>query len=94
MNLISWHQPNNLINHHGWVDQNIEHSKKIESQEKLGIVFLWEDHFVYGQGIQYCKEKELDANDDNLGVSIEVDEHCWVVDYKVAIFDLVSENLL
>lgn len=75
MNLLREAKADDLINHHSGVGDNINKSKKIESEEKLGVVMFGENHFVDSKRSEYSKEEQLYTDDGNLGVSIEANEH-------------------
>lgn len=77
MNLLWEAKADDLINHHSGVGDNINKSKKIESEEKLGVVMLGANHFVDSKRSEYNKEEQLYTDDGNLGVSIEANEHWW-----------------
>ena len=75
MNLSLEAKADNLINHHRGVGDNINKSKKIECEEKLGVVMFGENHFVDSKRSKDSKEEQLYTGDGNLGVSIKANEH-------------------
>jgi hypothetical protein len=75
MNLFFECKADDLINHHSGVGDNINKSKKIECEEKLGVVMFGENHFVDSKRSKNSKEEQLYTGDGNLDVSIEANEH-------------------